>query len=473
MPGKNAYMKLFRRLLFSLFFLINAAVFGQSVYRFLPSKIPASDTYLFYLQGRGVTIPGNNAVNPSQSDSFLAELFAGNTDSIFQEVIDHPSTYRLQIIYTQIDRDKDNRPAFRDYHFNLVSESYFNPASTVKLPLALLSLEKINALKVPGLDKFTPVQFDSAFTGQQRKLADTTSENGFPSIGHFIKKAFLVSDNDAYTRMYEFVGQRDINRVLHSKGYRDVRITHRFVRMTPEENRHTNPLRFIAEDGSLIYAQPAAYNGDRFDAGRAEQIGIAHYDNDSLINAPMDFSMRNRLPLDALHQMLRSVMFPESVPEAQRFNLTVDDYVFLHQYLSQFPGETNYPKYDTSQYFDSYVKFFFRDSLHHKLPEGVRVFNKVGWSYGFMIDASYVADFRNKVEFLLSATLYANSDGVVNDNRYDYKSVSHPFLYQLGQTIYRYELRRNRRFMPDLTQFKIPYEKRLNDKRHTVKDVDN
>jgi len=116
----------------------------------------------------------------------------------------------------------------------------------------------------------------------------------------------------------------------------------------------------------------------------------------------------------------------------------------LYQYLSQFPSETNYPKYDSSYYYDSYVKFFFRNETHH-LPPQVRVFNKVGWSYGFLTDVSYIVDFKNKTEFMLSATLYVNSDSVLNDNKYDYDSIGYPFLYNLGQTIYQYELKRNKK----------------------------
>mgnify|MGYP001810420392 CR=1 FL=1 len=186
----------------------------------------------------------------------MAQLFTENTHPVFREVVRHPEQYRLQVIYTQIDRDKNNRPSFRHFYFNLDSTFYFNPASTVKLPLALLSLEKLNQIKKSGVNKFTAMQFDSAFGGQTREWKDETSENGYPSIAHFIKKAFLVSDNDAYSRMYEFVGQETINRALHAKGYPDTRITHRFVRMTPDENRHTNPIRYINEDGSLIAAQP-------------------------------------------------------------------------------------------------------------------------------------------------------------------------------------------------------------------------
>jgi hypothetical protein len=108
------------------------------------------------------------------------------------------------------------------------------------------------------------------------------------------------------------------------------------------------------------------------------------------------------------------------------------------------------------------------------LPEGVRVFNKVGWSYGFLTDVSYVADFKNKIEYMLAATLYVNSDEIINDGKYDYNKVGYPFLYQLGQIIYNYELKRERTSRPDLSNFRINYEKRdPDDKRPALIDVDN
>jgi hypothetical protein len=58
------------------------------------------------------------------------------------------------------------------------------------------------------------------------------------------KRSFLVSDNDAYNRLYEFDGQETLNRSLWQKGYNDVRIVRRFVTATEEENRHTNAIRF-------------------------------------------------------------------------------------------------------------------------------------------------------------------------------------------------------------------------------------
>jgi hypothetical protein len=414
-------------------------------------------------------------IGQPRTDKTLVDILNQNQNTLYQKVLQHPQEYRLQIIYTQINRDKNNVPSFKDFYFNVDSLFYFNPASTVKLPLALLSLEKLNQMNIPGVNKYTSMLYDSAYSKQTVEHVDSSAKSTYPSIAQFIRKVFLVSDNDAYSRMYEFVGQQRINRALHNKGYNDVRITHRFVRMSPDENRHTNPIRFIDNDGKLIYAQAPAYNTDSFDFSHINKVGKAHINwSDSLVNEPFDFTMRNNISLKDLHQIARSALFPQYVAAKQRFQLKEDDYDFVKQYMSQLPGETNYPKYDSAAYFDTYVKFFFQDSLHHHLPKGVRVFNKPGWAYGFMTDVSYVVDFDNKVEFMLSATVYVNSDGVVNDNKYDDVTVGTPFLYQLGQTIYNYELKRDRKYKPNLDVFKIKYELRdPKDTRPTIKNVDN
>jgi len=50
-----------------------------------------------------------------------------------------------------------------------------------------------------------------------------------------------------------------------------------------------------------------------------------------------------------------------------------------------------------------------------------------------LTDASYVADFKNNVEYMLSATIYVNKDGILNDNKYEYESIGHPFCINLGK----------------------------------------
>ncbi|MBV9962216.1 MAG: serine hydrolase [Parafilimonas sp.] len=409
-----------------------------------------------------------------KTDTLLVKILSSDKDTLFQKVLSNPAYYRLQIIYTQINRDKHNTPSFTNYYYNVDSLFYFNPASTVKLPLAALSLEKLNQLNISGLNKFTSLQFDSVYSNQEKELYDSTAATNLPSIAQFIRKAFLISDNGAYNRMYQFVGQQAINRNLKNKGYKSIRITREFMGFTEDENRHTNPIHFLDRSGKIIYTQPVLYNKDSFDFSHTIKLGKAHFNNkDSLINEPIDFTRVNNLPLEDLQRILQTILFPLSVPAKQRFNLTKEDYNFLKQYLSQYPSETNYPKYDTSQYYNSYVKFFFQNNSH-TMPANVRVFNKVGWAYGFLTDASYIVDFKNNVEFMLAATIYVNSDEVLNDDKYDYETVGHPFLYQLGQTIYNYERTRKRNYTPDLSDFKIKYEQRNpNDTRPSIKDADN
>ena len=410
----------------------------------------------------------------TKTDPLLASILESSNSSIMKEVLGDPEGYRLQVVYTQINRDKNNNPQFQNYYYHYDPQLYFNPASMVKMPLAFLALEKLNRLGIKGVNQYTTIQFDSSYPKQKTLYRDSTSENGFPSIAHLIKRAFLISENDPYNRLYQFVGQQEINRKLHQKGYHDTRITRQFMGFTEEGNRHTNPVRFLSKDGKSIYSQPAAYNTDSFDFSRKILLGNAHWDSkDQLVQGPFDFTRHNNIPLESMQQMLQSVLFPSSVPAHQRFELTKEDRDLLYRYLSQYPSETSFPKYDSSEFYDSYVKFFFRDSTR-KMPSNIRVFNKVGWSYGFLTDVSYVVDLKNKIEYMLSATLYVNSDGVLNDGRYDYDSIGYPFLLQLGQTIYQYELLRERKFKPDLSEFRIKYHKRdPNDTRPSLKEVDN
>jgi hypothetical protein len=90
-----------------------------------------------------------------------------------------------------------------------------------------------------------------------------------------------------------------------------------------------------------------------------------------------------------------------------------------------------------------------------------------------MTDASYIVDFKNNVEFMLALTLYVNSDGVMNDDKYDYDTIGLPFFYKLGQVFYRHEINRKRKFTPDLARFKMAYRKQTNDGRVAIKEADN
>ncbi len=389
-------------------------------------------------------------------------------------ILQDPMRYRLQVLYIQIDRDAKNKPNFKPHYFNYDPAMYFNPASTVKMPLAFLAMEKLHRLNKPGVDHTTPIEFLKSQPWQTELKADSTARNGKPSIGHFIKKAFLVSDNDAYNRMYQFMGQRELHDRLWEKGYKDVVMPRQFLGLTPEQGQYTNAWRFTDSKGHSLYEQPEGFNPTPIPHGEPILIGKAHINKaEEKVDGPFDFTLHNRLSLGDMSNMLLSVMMPEGFNSKQRFDLPDSAYQFLRYWLSAYPSETDEPKYNTAKYYDSYVKFFFRDNTK-RMPPSVRVFNKVGWAYGFLTDISYVVDFEKGIEFLLAATVYVNSDEIVNDGKYDYDTLGWPFMNQLGQAMYRYELQRKRQRKPDLEYLKFKYGKRdPSDTRPVIVEVDN
>jgi hypothetical protein len=70
------------------------------------------------------------------------------------------------------------------------------------------------------------------------------------------------------------------------------------------------------------------------------------------------------------------------------------------------------------------------------IPSNIKIYNKVGDAYGTLIDCAYIVDTTNKVEFMVSATLLVNKDGVFNDDKYDYDAIGFPFLAELGRQLY-------------------------------------
>jgi len=401
--------------------------------------------------------PAAGLARTVKTDPLLEDLLKAYPQ-YFDTLLQRRADLKMQIIYTQIDRQANNQPVFKTYYFNTDPADYFYPASTVKLPVALLALQRLHELRLPGLDRNSSMITEAAWSGQTPVYNDPATPDGRPTVAQYVKKILLVSDNDAFNRLYEFLGQEYINDRLHKMGYEDAEILHRLdIFLAPDENRHTNPLKFFDPAGKILYGQPMQYNETKY-SQRNDSLASAYISGGQLVNHAMNFSGKNRISLDDLTNILKSVLFPAAVPARQRFNLAPDDYKFVRQYMSQFPGENIYPAYDSS-YNDAYVKFLLYGTEKGKLPKTLRIFNKVGDAYGCLTDVAYVVDFDKKVEFMLSARIYCNADGVLGDDKYDYDNMGFPFMKHLGEVVYQYELQRPQVRKPDLNEFKMTYDK--------------
>ncbi len=447
---------------------------------------------VFILSLTALTIQTNFA---QAIDTFLVHLMNKNPER-FATVMANPEKYRVQILYTQINRDEKNFPKFTSHNFRLNANEYFYPASTVKFPACIQALEKINKQKDKKFSKNSIMLTDGVDAELTRQYTDSTNlvQNGFPSVANYIKKILVVSDNDAFNRLFEFIGQDDFNANLQKTGFSNTRIVHRLSLPLPlEKNKISNPITFISEGSwnnafkrySKISSEDVP-NVDKFlaltktneklvlDTVYAEQKRISKYVfpqikpillgkgemiNGKVTEKPKDFTQKNCFPLEAQQKMLKRLIFPEATPLPEQFNLTPEDRKFMLKYMSQLPAESTSPPYqsDTSMH-DGYCKFLMYGSEKGEIPKNMRIFNKIGDAYGFLIDNAYIVDLEKGVEFMLSATIYCNEDQIFNDDKYETETIGLPFLTELGKTIYEYECGRKKKLLPNLGEFKISYD---------------
>jgi hypothetical protein len=363
----------------------------------------------------------SSCTKPSGENNILLKAVYDKDPSI-KRVIDSLGQYEIQILYTQIDRDKENNPVFTDYEFQVSDSVYFYPASTVKFPVAVLALEKLNEGKKYGGNTRFYLEGDSVETSFYKE----------------INKIFAVSDNDAYNRLFEFMGTDDINKKLKEKALTPIRISHRLS--TPDAfNTKTKSLVIYLNDTTVTQTQSTINRAPQKLGLKNINKGRGFYEADSLIMKPFDFSEKNYIPLRTLHNIMKRVIFPEKYGPDKIFKLDANSRAFLLKAMHSTPSKSGY---DPAEYYDSYGKFFMFGDKKDSIPPHIKIYNKVGYAYGTLTDCAYIHDTKNQVEFLLSATILVNKNGIFNDNIYEYETVGIPFLAALGRNLYQQELNR-------------------------------
>ncbi|WP_291959404.1 serine hydrolase [Maribacter sp.] len=354
-----------------------------------------------------------------QNLNFL-EVALSSNDPKIKRVMDSINSYEVQIIYTQINRRNDSI-SFTDYEFQVNDSSYFYPASTVKFPVAVLALEKLNLTDTLSLNTKYYIEGD-------------TIES---TIANDISKIFAVSDNLANNRLMEFLGFEAINQNLKEKGISPVRLSHRVGYRS--DDLRTKPLIIYLNDSTTGITQSLLNKTpERLKLLNVEK-GIGYYEGDELIEEAFDFSQKNYYPITTQHNLLKRVLFPQMFKEVERFNISEKQREHLLKAMHTTPQHIGY---DPATYYDGYCKFFMYGDTKKNIPESIEIYNKVGFAYGTLTDCAYIKDTKNNIDFLLTATILVNKDGIFNDDAYEYDEIGIPFLAQLGREIYQQELNR-------------------------------
>ncbi|APQ18338.1 serine hydrolase [Maribacter hydrothermalis] len=355
-----------------------------------------------------------------QNLNFL-ETALNSTDPKIKRVMDSIANYQVQIRYTQINRRNDS-VLFTDYDFQVNDSMYFYPASTAKFPTAVLALEQLNKI-------------DSLSMQTKYYIEGDTIESTFKKD---ISEIFAVSDNLANNRLIEFLSFDSINKNLKRKGISPVRIAHRLGYHS--EDLKTKPLIIYLNDSTTGITKPFLDKiPEKLNLTNITK-GLGYFEDGELITSPFDFSRKNYYPISAQHNLLKRVIFPQNFKENERFNLSSEQRNYLLSTMHTVPREVGY---DSKTYYDGYCKFFLYGDTKENIPDHIQIYNKVGFAYGTLTDCAYIKDTQKNIEFLLTATILVNKNGIFNDDTYEYDEIGIPFLAQLGREIYQQEVSRN------------------------------
>ena len=351
-------------------------------------------------------------------------------DNFLTEILKNKEEYEIQIAYTEISRNKDGEPVFKDFEFQVDENKYFYPASTIKLPIVVLTLVKINELRSSGIDiSLKSKILISSDHNQIREIQIDT----ITSFQNLIADVFLVSDNYSSNILIDFIGYNYFNTKMSQAGLKNTYLNHKF-----------NPDPYVNIDWLIqtVDKQLISSNQDQIIVTANQNIsglkkGENKFQDGSIVSGSLDFSQKNRHSIRDMHNLLKRIIFPSKLDKENVFNLNVEDYDFLRYWMSRYTYEDLGDKFrNDKKYFDSYNKFFIHGSDTLVNNRNIRVYNKLGQAYGTSVDNAYIRNYQDDIEFVLTATIYTNKNKTINDNVYEYDETAIPFLAKLSQSLY-------------------------------------
>lgn len=353
------------------------------------------------------------------------------SDPYLKEIINDKEDYEIQVMLTKVNHD-NTKIDFQNYQYQHDENQYFYPASTIKLPIVVLTLKKINELRSKGSDVTlkSKIILNNVDNYSNFKLQDSIT-----SFQNLIADIFLVSDNSASNILIDFIGYNYFNDEMQNAGFDRTYLNHKF-NPDPYANStwqisdlDNNMISSINDNQKIIKADDKTNGLDK---------GERRYFNGEILDESLNFSEKNRFSITDMHNLIKYIFYPEIFDKANTFNLNVEDYDFIRYWMSRFTYEDIGEKFiGDEKFFETYNKFFIHGDEQSVSNEQIRVYNKIGQAYGTSIDNGLIKNYQNNVEFILTSTIYTNKNKVINDNLYEYDDIAEPFLAKLSRAIYK------------------------------------
>lgn len=358
---------------------------------------------------------------PSDSAVILDILKSGSPR--LQDFLLKSSEYGLQICFTRYVK-RVAGAQFATFCTPPVSD-WFAPASLVKLPLAALLLEQLEATKIDWMSA------KLAFPNMP-DCAERAAELRRPqAVTRLIERALVLSDDSAYCALFDALGPQHIAERMRQMGHSYVRIQARFGACGPDNSKITGPVQIFAANDKVLSSTPARAPFALVLAPAPIKVGKAWMQAGRRVDGAKDFTNSNSAPLLALHEMMLALMRPNLVEQNKRFKISERARQFLLTGMRLNPAESQFSN-TTEAKLD---RTFFRLLAvgDGRWPKDLFVENKVGWAYGFLSDMAHLK--QGNHECFVSCKMYLNRNEVLNDGQYEYESIGRPVMAEIGRLL--------------------------------------
>lgn len=367
--------------------------------------------------------PSSGARTPAATDDVREESDADlemllRRDPVVAALVDDARRRRVQVLVAVPCEDEAGRPTLRRSGFRVDAE-YFYPASAVKLAVAVAAAQKLNELQADPTTRLRIIEREGART---RTIETTLADE--------VERSLVVSDNEAHNRLFELVGRDELGERIAGLGLGSTRIVHR-LGDPGEGKQYAFELALQGKDSAPIAqrlgfeARPVPIEGTL--------VGTSYVDESGrFVASPMSFEDKNRMSLRDLQDLLVAVVRPE-LSDGIDLRLAPRTRTEIATTLGLLPSQSRRAQYPHS--LDDVNRPLLGAAQAAVPGHRVRVFGKGGRAYGFSVENSYVADETTGRSVFVAAVVYANDNGTLNDDRYEYEAVADPFIARVGKLV--------------------------------------
>jgi len=415
-----------------------------------------------------------------------------------KEVLKDPQRYRFQLLISEYQLLDSGEETLTPHEFRVDAE-YFYPASAIKTfgsVAALRTYTKLRRTDTAWLTTNDPMSQGS----KACKTADSTElKLGLATLEHEIKKTQLISSNRAFNTVFNISGFRALHEEL-IPDFPSLRVFHRLSsRETHEESLVTPSLRICdsrdfkgsgQKRARKRVGQRRAYSRERFTSKgditdltaqipsdaptgfgqnrESLKVGGAHrhMKSNKLIREPMDFSLKNRASFYDFQRLNIGLYMPDRLSPfgdpIKVFSTKADPPPIRSVWLDElrhamaiYPRHSENPKYSGASLSETRFKPMIkgvRRASKRLSDQRLYYLNKAGKALGFHMDNAFIAYGNRAGEIkknglpsqkpqrglFVTVGVYVNRNGVLNDNEYEYKTISAPLLNAIGYAVGTY-----------------------------------